>query len=136
MHLPSHFFIASHNINCFWVCFLCVCAWCLPVSVWENRWYSMPMAAITTNVGGSIIKDAHILCSRIGVPIELDTDGIWTCLPSGFPNEIPIKMTNDKTLVMEYPCSMLNLRTYRKYKNDFYHVLWFYIFTFNFTFLF
>merc|ERR1719320_376026 len=81
----------------------------------------MPMAAITTHVGGTLIKKAHILCERLGRPLELDTDGIWTMLPGTFPEEYdllcPGKNKKGK-ITLEYPGSMLNLRTHREYTND------------------
>jgi len=49
------------------------------------RWYSMEMAAMVTHTGGEIIKDSRELYEQIGMPLELDTDGIWTLLPKGFP---------------------------------------------------
>ncbi len=49
------------------------------------RWYSMEMAAMVTHTGGSIIMDSRALFDQIGIPLELDTDGIWTLLPKGFP---------------------------------------------------
>lgn len=49
------------------------------------RWYSMEMAAMVTHTGGSIITDSRSLFDQIGIPLELDTDGIWTLLPKGFP---------------------------------------------------
>ena len=49
------------------------------------RWYSMEMAAMVTHTGGSIIKDSRELFDMIGMPLELDTDGIWTLLPKNFP---------------------------------------------------
>lgn len=49
------------------------------------RWYSMEMAAMVTQAGGSIIMDSRALIDQIGMPLELDTDGIWTLLPKGFP---------------------------------------------------
>lgn len=83
------------------------------------RWYSMPMAAITTHVGGTLIKMAHILCEKIGRPLELDTDGIWTLVPGTFPEEYELYTTNPKKkkITLEYPGSMLNLMTHRKYTN-------------------
>lgn len=45
------------------------------------RWYSMEMAAMVTHTGGSIIMDTKQLFDKIGMPLELDTDGIWTLLP-------------------------------------------------------
>jgi DNA polymerase epsilon subunit 1 len=49
------------------------------------RWYSMEMAAMVTHTGGNIIMDTRSLFDQIGMPLELDTDGIWTLLPKGFP---------------------------------------------------
>jgi DNA polymerase epsilon subunit 1 len=49
------------------------------------RWYSMEMAAMVTHTGGQIIMDSRALFDQIGIPLELDTDGIWTLLPKGFP---------------------------------------------------
>lgn len=49
------------------------------------RWYSMEMAAMVTHTGGQIIMDSRSLFEEIGIPLELDTDGIWTLLPAGFP---------------------------------------------------
>ena len=52
-----------------------------------SRWFSMQMAACVTFVGAQIIKRARLLVERIGIPLELDTDGIWCMLPSDFPNQ-------------------------------------------------
>lgn len=49
------------------------------------RWYSMEMAAMVTNTGAKIIQESKKLMDKIGKPLELDTDGIWTLLPEGFP---------------------------------------------------
>lgn len=51
------------------------------------RWHSMEMAAIVTHTGSAIITDSRALIDQIGMPLELDTDGIWTLLPKGFPEE-------------------------------------------------
>ncbi|ETO02637.1 Catalytic subunit of DNA polymerase (II) epsilon [Reticulomyxa filosa] len=84
----------------------------------------MAMAGITTHIGGNLIIDAHRLCERIGRPIELDTDGIWTLLPSTFPENFEIKLKNGQTYgKLAYPCSMLNIRTHEKYTNDQYQTL-------------
>lgn len=48
----------------------------------SSRWYSMEMAAIVCNVGGSIIKKAREIVEKIGISLELDTDGIWCLVPS------------------------------------------------------
>jgi len=85
------------------------------------RWYSMPMAAITTHIGGTIIRQACDLCEKIGRPLELDTDGIWTCLPGTFPEEYDLKLkegVNKKgKITIEYPGSMLNIQCHRKFTN-------------------
>eukprot|EP00494_Astrolonche_serrata_P024791 UN25051 len=86
-----------------------------------SRWYSMPMAAITTYLGAKIIQDAHKLCERLGRPLELDTDGIWTCLPGNFPEEYELEVSKEgykkKHVTLEYCGSMLNIRTHRNYTN-------------------
>lgn len=82
------------------------------------RWYSMEMAAMVTHFGGCIITESRQLFDQIGMPLELDTDGIWTLLPKGFPEEYKFKMKNGKTLNFEFPCTMCNNLIYEKYGND------------------
>lgn len=53
-----------------------------------SRWFSLEMAATVCNVGGQIIRLAKELVEKIGVPLELDTDGIWGMLPAAFPYAI------------------------------------------------
>jgi len=87
------------------------------------RWYSMEMAAMVTDMGSNIIKDAKSLVDLIGKTLELDTDGIWCLLPSGFPENFVLKLKSGKTLKFSYPCSILNILIYEKYLNDQYQVL-------------
>lgn len=87
------------------------------------RWYSMEMAAIVTHTGGSIIRDARILLDQLGIPLELDTDGIWCMLPKGFPESFEIKLKSGKTIPFEYICSMCNVLIYDKYANPQYQTL-------------
>ena len=87
------------------------------------RWYSMEMAAIVTHTGGSIIKDARILLEQLGVPLELDTDGVWCLLPQGFPEAFEFKLKSGKTISFEYICSMCNVLIYNKYANPQYQTL-------------
>src|SRR3546814_6767306 len=44
--------------------------------------------------GAQIIRDTKILIERIGQPLELDTDGIWSLLPSSFPDNIILKCSD------------------------------------------
>jgi DNA polymerase epsilon subunit 1 len=81
------------------------------------RWYSMEMAGMVTHIGAQIIKDARILVEQIGKPLELDTDGIWCMLPERFPENFFLKTKSGKSLFMSYPCTMLNLLIYDKFKN-------------------
>ena len=87
------------------------------------RWYSMEMAAMVTHTGGNIIKDSRALIEQIGLPLELDTDGIWTCLPKGFPEEFQLKLANGKKAFLSFPCTMCNLLIYEKYGNKQYQTL-------------
>jgi DNA polymerase epsilon subunit 1 len=54
----------------------------------------MEMAAMVTHTGGEIIKDSRELYEQIGMPLELDTDGIWTLLPKGFPEQFTFKLND------------------------------------------
>lgn len=51
----------------------------------DSRWHSTEMAAIVCNIGSKIIKYAKSYIERIGIPLELDTDGIWALIPEHFP---------------------------------------------------
>ena len=81
------------------------------------RWYSMEMAAMVTHTGGCIIMDSRALYDEIGIPLELDTDGIWTLLPHGFPERFNFKMKTGKKVGFDFPCSMSNVLIYDKYSN-------------------
>jgi DNA polymerase epsilon subunit 1 len=78
----------------------------------------MEMAAMVTHIGSSIISTARDLVEKVGLPLELDTDGIWCMLPAGFPEDFTLKDCNGKNLKFSYPCFMLNELIYDKYKND------------------
>jgi DNA polymerase epsilon subunit 1 len=87
------------------------------------RWYSMQMAAMVTHLGGNIITDNRHLIEQIGIPLELDTDGIWCLLPCDFPQNFKFKFKNGKVKTLSYPCTMLNVNTYFKYCNHQYQTL-------------
>ena len=59
------------------------------------RWYSMEMAGVVTLTGARIIQMAKQLVDDIGMPLELDTDGIWCCLPGTFPEEYTFEPNSD-----------------------------------------
>lgn len=48
------------------------------------------MAGIVTHMGSEIISNAKQWVDMIGLPLELDTDGIWCLLPTGFPEDFTI----------------------------------------------
>ena len=87
------------------------------------RWYSMEMAAMVTHMGGCIITDSRTLFDQIGMPLELDTDGIWTLLPKGFPESFSFKLKNGKKINFDYPCTLCNNLIYDKYGNKQYQTL-------------
>eukprot|EP00892_Ulva_mutabilis_P006158 jgi/Ulvmu1/3914/UM018_0137.1 len=87
------------------------------------RWYSMEMAGVTTYTGAQIIKRACDLVERIGRPLELDTDGIWCCLPGSFPEEFAFKTAAGKTHKVNYPGLMLNVMCAEHNANPQYHSL-------------
>lgn len=91
------------------------------------RWYSMEMAAITTHTGAEIIKRSRMLIERIGKPLELDTDGIWCCLPTSFPDtyDLVLRTGGDKTRKVRFNflCSTLNARIHSEFSNHNYQTL-------------
>lgn len=40
----------------------------------------------------ALMQRAAQLVEKIGVPLELDTDGIWCCLPSSFPENFKVRL--------------------------------------------
>ncbi|KAL3628020.1 DNA polymerase epsilon catalytic subunit A [Castilleja foliolosa] len=87
------------------------------------RWYSMEMAGVVTYTGAKIIQNARLLVERIGRPLELDTDGIWCCLPGSFPENFTFKTKDSKKFTISYPCVMLNVDVARNNTNDQYQTL-------------
>jgi DNA polymerase epsilon subunit 1 len=59
-----------------------------------SRWYSMEMAGVVTYLGAGLIMMARVLVQDIGITLELDTDGIWCCLPSSFPEDFTFTTSN------------------------------------------
>ena len=87
------------------------------------RWYSMEMAAMVTHTGSCIITDSRSLFDQIGIPLELDTDGIWTLLPKSFPEWFSFQLSNGKKVNFSFPCTMCNVLIYEKYANRQYQTL-------------
>ncbi len=82
------------------------------------RWHSMKMAGIVTYTGSSLIREARAFVDRVGLPLELDTDGIWCMLPKSFPENFYFKIQGkEKKLEFPYPCSVMNVRVHEKYTN-------------------
>jgi DNA polymerase epsilon subunit 1 len=77
----------------------------------------MEMAAIVTHTGSAIITDSRALIDQLGMPLELDTDGIWTLLPKGFPEVCSFTLLNGKKTSFSFPCTMCNVLIYDKYAN-------------------
>ncbi|SBT37586.1 DNA polymerase epsilon, catalytic subunit a, putative [Plasmodium ovale wallikeri] len=111
----------------------------------SSRWYSDQMGAIVTYTGSQIINGAFNLINKIGIPMELDTDGIWCMLPKNFPeiydlyildknamNKINMyegkteeELKNDihiKKVEFEFPTNILNFEMHKKWTNDQYLV--------------
>ncbi|KPA86530.1 putative DNA polymerase epsilon catalytic subunit [Leptomonas pyrrhocoris] len=90
-----------------------------------SRWSSMEMAGIVTYLGATLIQMARSLVQQIGVPLELDTDGIWCCLPNTFPENYTIKTSNasKSKISLSYPCVVLNKMVHDRYSNPQYQNL-------------
>lgn len=91
------------------------------------RWHSMTMGGIVTYTGSNLIREAREFVDKMGLPLELDTDGIWCLLPKSFPDrfKFDIKKSDGSTfsVTMTFACSLLNVRVHRKYSNDQYQTL-------------
>lgn len=83
-----------------------------------SRWYSLEMAATVCNIGGQIIILAKDFVSNIGIPLELDTDGIWGIFPEKFPVNLTIGGKNISILSL-----ILNYFVCKKFTNDQYQML-------------
>lgn len=81
------------------------------------RWYSMEMAGIVTQTGSSIIKMSREIVEGIGRVLELDTDGIWCCIPKSFPNNFTLTTKTGKKLFLSYICSSLNTLIHSAFTN-------------------
>lgn len=90
------------------------------------RWYSLEMAGIVCLTGANIITKAREIVEQIGRPLELDTDGIWCCLPGTFPENVVFKTTatgKNADCVVSYPGAMLNVMCKNHFTNDQYQML-------------
>ncbi|CAA9989020.1 DNA polymerase epsilon, catalytic subunit a, putative [Plasmodium knowlesi strain H] len=106
----------------------------------SSRWYSDQMGAIVTYTGSQIINGAFNLINKIGIPVELDTDGIWCMLPKKFPeiydmyiveksrlnnmkeyeDKTEEELKNDasvKKVEFEFPTNILNFEMHKKWTN-------------------
>lgn len=87
------------------------------------RWYSMEMAGIVTNTGGLIIRRAREFIDKVGLPLELDTDGIWCVLPKSFPETFSFKTKSGKKCSFNYICSVFNADVAANFSNHQYQDL-------------
>eukprot|EP01059_Diplonema_ambulator_P006462 TRINITY_DN16155_c1_g2_i2.p1 TRINITY_DN16155_c1_g2~~TRINITY_DN16155_c1_g2_i2.p1 ORF type:complete len:2253 (+),score=933.60 TRINITY_DN16155_c1_g2_i2:28-6759(+) len=88
-----------------------------------SRWYSMEMAAAVTLCGASLITMSRELVDKIGLSLELDTDGIWCCLPGTFPMDVVFMTNKGRKVKVSYPCAMLNKDVEVRYENKQYQTL-------------
>ena len=83
-----------------------------------SRWYSLEMAATVCNIGGEVIKLAKELVQSFGIPLELDTDGIWGIFPEKFPFNLKLGEKNISVLTL-----ILNYFVCKKFTNYQYQIL-------------
>jgi len=81
------------------------------------RWYSMEMAGVVTQTGASIIRLAREWIERVGLPLELDTDGIWCAIPATFPNDITLHTRSGREISISLLCTVLNTKVAAQYTN-------------------
>ncbi|CCW68940.1 unnamed protein product [Phytomonas sp. Hart1] len=90
-----------------------------------SRWYSIEMAGIVTYCGASLIQMARSYMQDIGITLELDTDGIWCCLPCTFPQNFTFTTSNPQKpkVTISYLCALFNKMVSDRYSNDQYQDL-------------
>lgn len=87
------------------------------------RWYSMEMAGVVTNTGGLIIRRAREFIDKVGLSLELDTDGIWCVLPASFPQNFNLLTRSGKKCSVSYICSVFNADVAANFTNHQYQDL-------------
>lgn len=56
-----------------------------------------------------MMQRAARLVEQLGTPLELDTDGIWCCLPSSFPENFKVKALHHTPLTNScFPAPLVN----------------------------
>ncbi|KAI4291287.1 DNA polymerase epsilon subunit 1 [Pancytospora philotis] len=83
-----------------------------------SRWFSLEMAAAVCHVGGEVIRLAKEVTDAIGIPLELDTDGIWCLLPAGFPSTVMVGSKKVSLIT-----NILNYFVCQKFTNSQYQIL-------------
>lgn len=87
------------------------------------RWYSMEMAGVVTHTGKLIIQRAREFIDRVGLPLELDTDGIWCTLPVSFPENFTFLSKEGRKHTISYICSVFNADVAANFTNHQYQDL-------------
>jgi len=87
------------------------------------RWYSMEMAGVVTQTGAAVIRRAKDFVDRVGIPLELDTDGIWCALPKSFPENFEFHLSEGKKIGFSFICSVFNRDVSETFTNHQYQVL-------------
>ena len=87
------------------------------------RWYSMEMAGVVTHTGALIIKRAREFIDKVGLPLELDTDGIWCTLPSSFPGNYTFESSEGRKHTMSYIGTVFNADVAENFTNHQYQDL-------------
>lgn len=87
------------------------------------RWYSMEMAGVVTHTGKLIIQRAREFIDRVGLPLELDTDGIWCTLPISFPENFTFKSKAGRKHTISYIGTVFNADVAANFTNHQYQDL-------------
>jgi DNA polymerase elongation subunit (family B) len=80
------------NVRYFCFCFQGVaCHSCSHEALAVHQYWGTQESPAAHDTGSHItLQRAARLVEQIGVPLELDTDGIWCCLPSSFPENFKV----------------------------------------------
>ena len=76
------------NVRCLLV--ISATTWLFAVPPTQRLLFSVQALCCTSHGLLRTLQRAARLVEQIGVPLELDTDGIWCCLPSSFPENFKV----------------------------------------------
>lgn len=74
---------------------------------WGGRWSSCQLGCSWLVCEGQLpcaLQRANQLVDQLGMPLELDTDGIWCALPASFPENYRARTLPTRSVLLPLRC--------------------------------